>query len=247
MSRTRAPEVAALLKRSSFAVAVTGAGISVPSGLPAFRTQDGVWQAVPMEEGTLTAFQADPRRLYSWFGPMAKHILSAQPNPAHFALAELEQNGLLRGVITQNIDNLHQAAGSRNVVELHGHLRTATCSNCGALADLRPTFRAWTDDTPIPACGRCGQPIKPDIILFEEYLPQPAVEAAYRLADRSDLMLVVGTSLEVMTATAYVSCAHANGARLIFINPGPTALDEWADVRWAEDAATALPAVLAAL
>jgi NAD-dependent deacetylase len=221
-----------LLRRSAYTIALTGAGISTPSGIPDFRSPvNGLWSSAnPLEVASIWAFAAQPATFYEWFRPLLTKFLTAQPNPAHHILAEMETSGRLSAVITQNIDSLHQAAGSRRVVELHGHTRTVTCLSCGGQT---PADGLWSEimaGAEPPRCAECQGLLKPDVILFGEPLPYEAVQAAQQEALRCDLMLVIGTSLEVMPAADLPLLARRRGARTILINLTPTELDHQFDL-----------------
>src|SRR4051794_11093272 len=166
-STAAAEQLAELIKQSQCTVALTGAGISVPSGIPDFRTPgEGLWEKVnPMEVAHIDAFRRDPAKFWSFYRPRLSRLDGVQPNGAHEALAELERRGLLEAVITQNIDTLHHKAGSERVIEVHGSIRTASCQGCGAefpLADVESLF----DDQGAARCTECGGPLKPDVVLF---------------------------------------------------------------------------------
>lgn len=233
---------AALLRRASHAVALTGAGISTPSGIPDFRTPGrGLWENVDqMEVASLRAFRRNPQAFYEWVRPLVALMGSARPNPAHLALAQLEAAGRLKAVITQNIDGLHQRAGSRQVLELHGHLRTATCLNCfrrePAAAAIAAVERGET-----PLCPACRGVVKPDIVLFGEQLPADVVSAALEHACRADLILVVGSSLMVVPAARLPATVRSNGGEIIILNQEPTYADGFAAAVFHEDAAEVLP------
>jgi NAD-dependent deacetylase len=223
-------------------VALTGAGISRPSGIPDFRSTGGLWtRDDPMAVASLAGFRADPRRFYNWVRPLIDTIEVALPNPAHRALAQLECEGRLTAVITQNIDGLHQHAGSREVLELHGHVRSATCLDC----EHQVPGRALLDPVrngKIPRCS-CGGLFKPDVVLFDELLPRGLFWLAQRAIGQSDVILVAGTALEVAPVCDLPLAALRRGARLIIINQGETYLDNRADVVLHEDVAEALPAI----
>ncbi len=226
-------------------VALTGAGISTPSGIPDFRSpSSGVWQhADPATVASLHMFKRDPQPFYRWISPLIPTMLNAEPNPAHQALAALERQGTLAAVITQNIDGLHQKAGSQTVYELHGHMRTATCTQCGrsypAAAHL-----ATAQQGNVPRCT-CGGAIKPDLVLFDELLPADVWQRAEAAVKGCDVLLVVGTGLEVYPAAGLPELALRQGAKLIIVNYGPTWADDHADMLIREDVAVALPQLIA--
>lgn len=234
---------AGLLRSARQAVALTGAGISTPSGIPDFRSPgSGLWENVEaMEVASLTAFRHHPERFFEWVRPLAKRILEAEPNPAHEALARLEAAGFLAGVVTQNIDDLHRRAGSRRVLEIHGHLREATCVRCFRRYPSARLLARFAETGEVPRCPACEGVLKPNVVLFEEQLPYQVVEEARALVESSDLILVVGSSLEVTPAALFPVPALNAGARLIIVNRSPTYLDERADVVFREDVAQVLP------
>jgi len=198
-----------------------------------------------MAVASLTAFRHHPESFYQWVRPLAEAVLLAHPNPAHLALAQLEACGLLAGLITQNIDNLHQKAGSRCVVEIHGHFRECTCVSCFHVFPTRPFLEAFVAEGRPPICPRCGQHLKPNVVLFGEQLPWQEVRRARELLAGCDLILVVGSSLEVTPVAHFPLLPLECGARLIIINREPTYLDAHADVRFYLDAAEILPSLLA--
>jgi NAD-dependent deacetylase len=220
---------ASYLARSRRTVALTGAGISTESGLPDFRSGDGLWAGVdPMEVASLTAFRRRPDVFYRFYRTRLARLADAQPNAAHRALVTLEQNGLV-SVITQNVDGLHQRAGSRKVIELHGNLREAACPACGWRGPIALIVEALDHDT-LPACPTCGNRPKPNVILFEEPLPAEAYQEAEHSVRSAEALLVVGSSLQVTPAAWLPDAARASGAAVLIVNDTPTALDDVADV-----------------
>lgn len=197
-----------------------------------------------MEVASLTAFRYHPERFFDWVRPLATTILQAEPNDAHRALVSLERGGQLAGVVTQNIDDLHRRAGSETIHELHGHLRQATCISCFRQYPNGEHLRAFARTGAIPRCSQCGGILKPEIVLFGEQLPYFVVEDARALIDSSDLLLVVGSSLEVTPASLFPVQAVNRGARLIIINQTSTYLDERADLIIREDLAVTLPGIV---
>ena len=238
---------AEILAQSQHAVALTGAGHSTPSGIPDFRSPNsGLWeQADPMEVASIDGFQRNPQAFYDWIRPLAKQMMEAQPNPAHYALADLEQMGVLKAVITQNIDELHYRAGSKRVLELHGSVRTATCTRCREHLPTGEMWRAVVASTQLPHCPRCGGLLKPDVVLFGELLPAHVLEEAQQEAERSDVMLVAGSSLEVYPAADLPLRAVQAGARVIMVNYEPTPMDACAAVVIHKDVAVILPQIAA--
>jgi NAD-dependent deacetylase len=234
---------AEMIRRSRYLVALTGAGISTPSGIPDFRSEgSGLWTIYdPMEVASIWAFSRRPEAFFEWVRPLARMIREAQPNPAHYALARLEAAGILKALITQNIDELHQKAGSRRVIEVHGHLREATCIRCYRKVPAAPYLDAFLENGTIPRCEACGGVLKPNVILFGEQLPAQAFLAAQQEARRADVFLVAGSSLEVAPAGDLPILAKEHGARLILINLSPTAADRYADLQIRGDVAEILP------
>jgi NAD-dependent deacetylase len=229
-------------------VALTGAGISTPSGIPDFRSpKAGLWEDVDlMEVASIAAFRRHPERFYEWLRPLATTITEAAPNAAHYALAALEHRGPLRGVITQNIDLLHSRAGSRSVLEVHGHMREAVCVTCHFVAEAGPLLQDFMAHGRLPRCPRCHHVMKPNVVLFGELLPWQALKKAQHLSRTSDLMLVVGTSLEVAPAGDLPEMAKHHGARVIIINRAETHMDGMADLVIHGDVAEVLPELAAA-
>lgn len=238
-------EVADLLRASRSAVAFTGAGISTPSGIPDFRDpESGLWSHTdPLKVASIHSFRQHPQAFYDWVFPLAKQILSAEPNPAHRALAELEASGIIKCVITQNIDMLHSRAGSINVNEIHGSLSEATCTHCFRAFSGEQIITRFLQDGKAPLCPRCGGVIKPNIILFGEQLPYRPIQAAREAARCADVMLVIGSSLEVAPARDLPQYALRNHARLVIINLTPTDFDSYAYAVFHADAAEVLPTI----
>lgn len=234
-----------LLRQAERAMVLTGAGISTTSGIPDFRSEGtGLWSRdEPMEVASLSTFRTAPERFYQWFRPLAQQIFNAQPNPAHTALAELEKAGRIRMIATQNIDILHQKAGSQRVVEMHGTLATLSCTQCFQQVESKDYLQAFIDNGDIPLCRKCGSILKPDVILFGEQLPQKAWQEAQREARQCDLMLVAGSSLEVLPVAGLPMQALDRGAHLIIVNNSPTYLNVRADLVILEDVAQVLPAI----
>ena len=226
-------------------VALTGAGISTPSGIPDFRSPgSGLWEKVnPMLVASLFSFRLRPRAFYDWARPLAKKLLEAEPNPAHCALAELEERGLLKAVITQNIDSLHQRAGSKRVLELHGHLREATCLKCRKIVPAQGLIEGFIESGEAPRCP-CGGLLKPNVVLVGELLPRWVLLEAWGEAERCDLMLVVGSSLEMAPASEIPRVAQRYGAKIVIVNYQETYMDSLADVVIREDVAEVLPRII---
>ena len=239
--------VAALVRRARHAVALTGAGISTPSGIPDFRTPGkGLWEkADPMEVASIQAFRRNPAAFYRWVRPLVDLMHSAQPNPAHLALARLEAEGWLKVVLTQNIDGLHRRAGSRNVLELHGHLRTVTCLDCFQTGPAEEALE-MVKRGEVPRCPKCGGVVKPDVILFGEQLPVDVLTEAMEHVYMADLILVVGSSLMVMPAAKLPALVHANGGEVVIFNKQATYADRFAAAVFHEDVAEVLPKLVQA-
>jgi NAD-dependent deacetylase len=236
---------ARLLRKARYAVALTGAGISTPSGIPDFRSPgSGLWERVnPMIVASLYTFRVRPKAFYDWVRPLAKLLVEAEPNPAHVALAGLEAAGHLHAVITQNIDGLHQQAGSHEVLELHGHVREATCTRCYRVVSTGNFLDDFLASGDIPRCSDCGGVMKPNVVLFGEQLPVGAFNAARAHVRRADLLLVAGSHLEVMPASQLPLIVHEGGGRIIVVNLLPTYIDEVAEVVIHADVADVLPLI----
>ncbi|MFO7662113.1 MAG: Sir2 family NAD-dependent protein deacetylase [Chloroflexota bacterium] len=236
------------LENAQCVVALTGAGISTPSGIPDYRSpKSGLWETAEdmMEVASIYGFRHRPQVFYNWLRPLLQIILDAQPNPAHLALAQLEAAGRLQALITQNIDLLHGRAGSRRIFEVHGHLREVVCITCQFTMPASPFITDFMASNKIPRCRRCHHIMKPNVVLFGELLPMAVMKSAQLHARTCDLMLVVGSSLEVAPASDLPALAKANGARLIIVNYGQTHLDNEADLIIREDAAAVIPQLVA--
>jgi NAD-dependent deacetylase len=235
-----------LFRDAKHVVALTGAGLSTPSGIPDFRSEGtGLWaRDEPLEVASLSTFRIAPERFYKWFRPLANQIFNARPNPAHTALAELEKRGHLHTIVTQNIDALHQKAGSQHVVEMHGTMQTLTCTQCYRQVNSKDRLQTFVEQGEIPHCSKCGAVLKPDVILFGEQLPQSAWLAAQRETRQCDLMLVAGSSLEVLPVAGLPMQALDRGAHLIIVNNTPTYLNVRADVVILENVAKIIPAIV---
>ncbi len=240
--------LAELIRESRCTVALTGAGVSVPSGIPDFRTPEtGLWANVdPMEVAHIDVFEHDPARFWSYYRPRFHSLGDKRPNAAHEALAELEHRGLLEGVITQNIDRLHGAAGSQNVVEVHGSIETSSCTGCLASYGIGEVDALFGDDG-VALCATCGGPVKPDVVLFGEMLPAGAMAEAGRLAERADLMLCIGSSLAVYPVASLPALTIEHGGKLALVTKGPTPYDEDAALKLEGEVDAELTGLLAAL
>jgi NAD-dependent deacetylase len=236
-------ELAALVRERQPCVVLTGAGISTESGIPDFRSATGIWADVdPFEVASIQAFRRDPERVWAFYRQRIDLLRSAEPNAGHFALAELERRGLVRAVVTQNIDTLHSRAGSLEVVEVHGSTRSAQCLGC-LWSEPAEKVIAHLEYRPVPLCPKCGTVLKPGVVLFGEVLPAGAMERAVQLARSSALVLVVGSSLEVWP----VAGLPLEAPRFAVVNRGPTALDDQASLRIDAGAGETLAALVAAL
>ena len=226
------------LKKSKDIVFVTGAGISQESGIPTFRGKDGLWRKYdPMTLATIDAFYQNPKLVWEWYEERRQNILSAKPNPGHLSIAELEKYRKV-SVLTQNIDGLHQRAGSTSVYELHGSIITIKCTVC----DFRDTITSSFSQLP-PIC-KCGNILRPDVVWFGEALPQDIWKSAIEQASSCDIMIVVGTSLAVSPANLLPVYAKENGATLIEVNPDETPMTNIMDLSLRSSAAKALPELL---
>jgi len=192
---------------------------------------------------SLWGYHDKPERFYTWFRPLLHMMLKSRPNEAHEALARMEAAGCLAVVVTQNIDSLHQAAGSRQVVELHGHTRTMTCLACGRRVASGPILEDVLRDGLPPPCPACGGLLKPDVVLFGEPLPYDMLSRAQHEALRADVMLIIGSSLEVMPAADLPLLAKRRGAKLVLVNRTPTALDDYMDLVLRADVVKAVGAL----
>jgi NAD-dependent deacetylase len=239
--------LADLVRGAASVVALTGAGISVPSGIPDFRSPGtGIWENVdPMEVAHIDAWRANPERFWSFYGQRFQTLGDKLPNGAHTALVELERRGLLDAVITQNIDMLHRKAGTRELVEVHGSIASSSCLACGERYALHEV-RARMDAAPLPACA-CGRPLKPDVVLFGEFLPEAALARATELAAAADLMLCVGTSLEVYPVAQLPGITLRHGGDVAIVTQGATPYDRRAAVKLDGDVEDELRALVVAL
>lgn len=221
-------EACRMLRQSRKAIALTGAGVSTESGIPDFRSAGGLWSRFdPLEYGTLGAFEDDPRKVWNMLKELID-IADAKPNPGHTALAKLEKAGILKGIITQNIDMLHQKAGSHTVVEFHGSIRSFTCLDCGKTYELSEVRHMALP----PKCGFCSAILKPDVVFFDEQIPTLALQQTEDLLKGADLLLVAGTSCQVVPASMIPGRVHRSGGSIIEINREP-ALQGVADISFA--------------
>ncbi len=216
----------AYIEQAHYLTALTGAGVSAESGIPTFRGGDGLWNRYrPEELATPEAFSRDPETVWRWYAWRMERVFSAQPNPAHIGLARLQETGRLKCLITQNVDDLHERAGSRDVLHLHGTLRQMRCLACGR---RMPVHRA-PEVPPLPACA-CGGRMRPDVVWFGESLPADVLQRAFDEAARSDVMIVAGTSAVVHPAASLPLEVKRHGGTVIEINPEVTPLSVMADL-----------------
>jgi NAD-dependent deacetylase len=217
--------LAELIRANQPCVALTGAGVSTESGIPDFRSATGIWARFdPYEVASIDAFRRDPERVWEFYALRLDVLGEAAPNPAHVALAELETRGLVQAVITQNVDRLHAAAGSHDVIEVHGSVASAVCLACGrGQENVRELL-------PLPRCADCGAILKPGVVMFGELLPVEAIDRATALAQNAGLLLVVGTSLEVWPVAGLPEETLRHGGKLAIVNHDPTTYDARADI-----------------
>ncbi|OPY79566.1 MAG: NAD-dependent protein deacetylase [Syntrophorhabdus sp. PtaU1.Bin058] len=209
-------KVAGLIKERGYVVAFTGAGISVDSGIPAFRGGQGLWEKYdPMEYAHISAFAHNPEKVWVMLREMSEVIFQSGPSPAHVALSDLEQKGFLKAVITQNVDGLHRIAGNTNVIEYHGNHRWLICMSCGKRVPLTPEL---VDVHPYPRCERCNKALKPDVVFFGEGIPMVEMIKANEEANRCRVMFIIGTSGVVYPAADIPYMAKSNGATIVEIN-----------------------------
>jgi NAD-dependent deacetylase len=249
-ARPEIARLAELIREAGSVVALTGAGISVPSGIPDFRSPGtGLWEKLdPMEVAHIDAFRSDPVRFWSFYGQRFATLGAKLPNGAHRALVALEAQGLLDAVITQNIDMLHRKAGTRGLVEVHGSIAGCSCPRCGERVELqavRARVRRAADG--VPRCKHCAAPLKPDVVLFGEMLPLAALERSRELCEGAELLLCIGSSLEVHPVASLPLLTHEAGGRVAIVTQGPTPLDGLASVRLSGDVVEELAGLLAAL
>ena len=239
-------EASTLIREAAYCVALTGAGISTPSGIPDFRSPgSGLWTKYsPMEVASLSSFRYHPDRFYDWLRPFVKSLFQAIPNPAHVALARLEEANFLQSIITQNIDDLHQKAGSTKVIEVHGTYQTLTCLGCYQQMRATPEFlNNFLDEKANPSCPQCGKLLKPDIILYEEQLPADKWKSAREEILACDLLLILGSSLTVTPVSDLPFAALGKGADIIILNRTQTHMDNQAAVSIQGDLAELLPII----
>ena len=239
--------VAELIKESKYTVVLTGAGVSTGSGIADFRTPGkGIWEKVdPFKVTSITAFEKNPQRFYHFYRPRIEMLTQVFPNPAHKAIARLEEMGYIKYLITQNIDNLHRRAGSKNIIEVHGTLREAICRKCGKIISSELLIkRIDKNKEKVPYC-ECGGAFKPNAVLFGEMLPD--LDSAIDQSMRADLILAVGSSLQVSPVNMLPQYCLDRGGKLVIVNFMSTYLDYLAEVAIKEDICDFLPAVVEVL
>jgi NAD-dependent deacetylase len=239
-----AERLAVLVRERQPCVVLTGAGASTESGIPDFRSRTGVWARYdPMEYASLQAFRRDPLKVWDFYARRLELLREAEPNAAHHALAELERRGLVRAVVTQNVDRLHERAGSREVVEVHGSIRTSSCPRCGERVGFDDVVRLLAA-APAPPCPRCATILKPDVVLFGEAMPEAEIERALELAREAALLLVVGSSLEVYPVASLPQETLDAGGEVAIVNRGRTPYDHVATLTIDGSAGEVLAALL---
>jgi len=223
------------IKSAKRGFALTGAGISAPSGIPTFRGENGFWKDKdPRELASLEGFEKNPELVWDWYNERRAIIRKTKPNPAHYALTEIEDSFEQFAIITQNIDNLHEEAGSRNVIELHGNIFRNKCSECGKLFND-------IEQLEIPRCDECGGLIRPDVVWFGEALPKEVLQRAIQWSELSDICIVIGTSAMVQPASSLPLFARENGAFVLEINKNKTVISSYANETILGQAETILP------
>lgn len=240
-------QVVKLIKKSKYAIVLTGAGVSTGSGIPDFRTPGkGIWEKVdPFKVTSITAFDENPQRFYYFYRPRIEMLSRVSPNPAHKAISQLEEMGYIHCLITQNIDNLHQRAGSKKVIEVHGTLRKAICRRCGKIISSELLIQKMDESKEkVPYC-ECGGVFKPNVVLFGEMLPN--LDNAIYESKRADLILTVGSSLQVSPANMLPQYCLNRGGKLVIVNFRSTHLDYLAEAVINEDVCDFLPAVVEVL
>jgi NAD-dependent deacetylase len=238
-------DAAEIIRASHHIVVLTGAGSSTPSGIPDFRSiGSGLWTKFsPLEVASLTAFRHQPEKFFEWLHPLASHMMNAQPNTGHISIAELEKKGIIKTTITQNIDGLHQRAGSKNVLEVHGSMDTLTCIGCYHQFSSDKFIEPYIQQGEIPYCPDCNKILKPDVVLFEEQLPRDTWLKALQATKNCDLMIVVGSSLVIMPVASLPTTALENDAQIIVVNKTETYVDCHSSVVIHEDLAEIIPAI----
>ncbi len=216
-----------LIFGSKYLTALTGAGVSAESGIPTFRGKDGLWNKYKPEElATPEAFANNPQLVWEWYSWRMSVVFAAKPNPAHYALAELEKVGILKSLVTQNVDDLHERAGSKKVLHLHGSLRVVRCTNCGYEIYVSEPVKV----PPLPRCEKCNSLMRPGVVWFGEMLPKDVLDEAFNEVSKSDVIIVAGTSAVVQPAASLPLIVKRSGGFIIEINPNETPLTNISDV-----------------
>ena len=220
-------KAANVIKNSEYLTALTGAGVSAESGIPTFRGKDGLWNKYrPEELATPQAFRTNPKLVWEWYAWRMKIVFNAKPNQAHYALAKLEEEGILKCLITQNVDDLHERAGSRNVLHLHGSLRVVKCESCDYKFYAEKPIEVET----LPTCPKCSKLLRPGVVWFGETLPSDVLSKAFNEVEKSDVIIVVGTSAVVQPAASLPLIVRKSGGKIIEVNPNETPLTSIADI-----------------
>jgi NAD-dependent deacetylase len=239
--------LAQLVEAARPCVVLTGAGVSTESGIPDFRSPTGIWARYdPREYATIDAFEAHPEKVWEFYTLRYRALTEAQPNEAHRALAELEDRGFVSAIVTQNIDLLHERAGSRDVIEVHGSIRECVCLACGARYGLEEVL-GMLESAPVPRCTSCGAILKPGVVMFGELLDAGSIERAFQLARETKLLLVVGSTLEVQPVAGLPWETVTAGGEVAIVNLGPTAFDARAALKVDGKAGETLRALTRAL
>ena len=232
LEKKKIHEAALLLLDSENAIALTGAGVSTESGIPDFRGEGGIWEKYkPEVYGNIQAFIKDPSKFWQLAEKIAPKLFSAKPNPGHIALAELEKMDILKAIITQNVDELHQLAGNIMVYEVHGNINRFNCFGCKAsYTKEQVLYKLKKNKKEAPTCDFCSAPLKPSVVLFGEGLPTFEIHMSKDLAIKADVMLIAGSSLEVVPVSDLPLYTVREGGKLIIVNDQPTYMDERAEV-----------------
>jgi NAD-dependent deacetylase len=231
-------KVVELVRTSEYILALTGAGISKESNVPTFRGEDGLWRNYdPMELATPQAFEKNPKLVWEWYSWRQNLIRECRPNPAHMVLASWEENGLLKSIITQNVDGLHRRAGSQRVLEIHGNIWRVRCTSCSFSSTLEEPAGG------VPLCPECNELLRPDVVWFGESLDAGLMNKAYTELGKSELLFVIGTSAMVQPAASFPMIVKQNHGKLIEINPDTTPLSEYVDIRLGGRAGEILPEI----
>ncbi|RKX24829.1 MAG: NAD-dependent protein deacylase [Candidatus Zixiibacteriota bacterium] len=237
-------KLADIILRCKTGAVLTGAGISAESGVPTFRGDEGLWKKFrPEQLASMDAFLSSPEVVWEWYNWRRELVSKVKPNPGHFALREIEELFDSFTLITQNVDNLHQVAGSSRVLELHGNIYRNKCVNCNTMHD--PELEIKPDD--IPKCGKCGGQIRPDVVWFGEMLPAAVIDEAFEKAEKADVFISVGTSALVQPAASLPLIAKQHGATLVEINPERTPLSDLADFHFPAKSGELLPELMTLL